>query len=316
MEITSKYYTTIMNTNVKKQHYVWRNYLSPWKLNPKEKKIWTYVFETNKVKYISLMGVAQESYFYKMYELTPIEILACWNFAKQFPPIIWPIAESLLKGYEAISNNMMSETDKRDFLLHVLDNMQTSIEKLGKPLLGCRTLEDLKNIPDKYQAVNYLCFQYSRTKKMRENGIQGYKEQNKPLLSELYRKAFPFISIIMATKLGYSIAVANPDTKYIFVRNESSIPFITCDQPAINTRIDELDDSGNVKAFELYYPTSPTTAIMIVFNPQLEEYSEIIADKDFVDDKNKKMCENALSFIFGNSENILKKCIFNNINIT
>lgn len=298
-----------MNTKTKKQHYVWRYYLNPWKLNSREKEIWTYIIEINKVDYISLMGVAQESYFYKMYELTPIEIYACRNFAKQFPTYIWPIAESLLKGYEAISNNMMSEADKKDYSLHIIDTMQTNIEKMGKPLLSCRTLDDLKNLPDIYQAVFYLCVQYSRTKKMRENGIQGYIKQNKPLLSELYRKAFPYISIIMATKLGHSIAVANSDTRYIFVRNESSIPFITCDQPAINTRKDEMDDNGDIKAFELFYPTSPTTAIMIVFDPDLEEYSEIIADEYFVDDKNKKMCENALSFIFANDKEIFKKYI-------
>ena len=296
-----------MNTEVKKQHYVWRYYLNPWKKNPKEKKIWTYIFEANKVDYVSLMDVAQESYFYKMYELASVEILACWNFAKQFPPFIWSIAESLLKGYEAISNNMMSESDKRDFSLHVIDNMQTNIEKMGRPLLSCHSLEDLRNLPDIYQAVYYLCTQYCRTKKMRENGINGYLQLNKPLLSELYRKAFPYISILMATKLGHSIAVANPNTRYIFVKNESSIPFITCDQPAINLRIDELDDNGDIKDFELFYPTSPTTAIMIVFNPQLEEYSEIIADDNFVDDKNKKMCKNALSFIFANGKDILNR---------
>lgn len=296
-----------MNTEVKKQHYVWRYYLNPWKKNFKEKKIWTYIFEANKVDYVSLMDVAQESYFYKMYELSPVEILACWNFAKQFPPFMWSIAESLLKGYEAISNNMMSESDKRDFSLYILDNMQTNIEKMGRPLLSCHSLEDLRNIPNKYQAVYYLCTQYSRTKKMRENGINGYLQLNKPLLSELYRKAFPYISILMATKLGHSIAVANPNTRYIFVKNESSIPFITCDQPAINLKIDEVDDNGDVQDFELFYPTSPSTAIMIVFDPQLEEYSEIIADDNFVDDKNKKMCKNALSFIFANGKDILNR---------
>ena len=55
-----------MNTEVKKQHYVWRYYLNPWKKNPKEKKIWTYIFEANKVDNVSLMDVAQESFFYKM----------------------------------------------------------------------------------------------------------------------------------------------------------------------------------------------------------------------------------------------------------
>lgn len=295
-----------------KQHYVWRYYFNPWKLEPHDKKIWTYIFEAKKVDYISLMGVAQESFFYKMYELSPVEINACWDFAKQFPPFIQTTAKALLDGYVAISNNMMSETDKRDLSLHIIEGIHTHIEHMGTPLLNCRSLEELKNIPDKYQAVYYLCVQYSRTKQMREFGIQGYKKQNKPQLSELYRKAFPYISLLIATKLGHSIAVASQDTRYIFVRNESSLPFITSDQPAINTRKDELDENGDVKAFELFYPTSPTTAIMIVFNSELEEYSEIIADEAFVDRINRKMCDNALSFIIGNSKDVLTRYTPNN----
>ena len=58
-----------MNTETKKQHYVWRKYLNPLKQRKEDKKVWTYIIKTNKVEYISLMDVAQESYFYKMYEL-------------------------------------------------------------------------------------------------------------------------------------------------------------------------------------------------------------------------------------------------------
>ena len=292
-----------MNTETKKQHYVWRKYLNPWKLRPEEKKVWTYIIKTNKVEYISLMDVAQESYFYKMYELSRVEILACRNLAKQLPSFVLPIAESLLKGYEAISYNMMSETDKRDCSLHAIDNMQTHFETMGSPLLKCKSLCDLNNIRDKYQMVFYICVQYCRTNKMREEGINGYKDT--PLKSELFRKAFPFISILVATTLGHNLVVGNPNTRYLFVRNDTSIPFITCDQPVINFKKDEVDENGNVLELELYYPISPSTAIMISQNPQLDEYSEIIADESFVMEKNKKMCQNASLFIFANNEEIL-----------
>ena len=36
-----------MNTETKKQHYVWRKYLNPWKLSPEERKVWTYIIKTN-----------------------------------------------------------------------------------------------------------------------------------------------------------------------------------------------------------------------------------------------------------------------------
>jgi hypothetical protein len=46
---------------------------------------------------------------------------------------------------------------------------------------------------------------------------------------------------------------------------------------------------------------------MISQNAQLEEFSEIIADESFVENKNKKMCENASLFIFANNEKILQR---------
>jgi hypothetical protein len=260
-----------MNTDTKKQHYVWRKYLNPWKLSPEERKVWTYIIKANKVEYISLMDVAQESYFYKMYELSPVEIQVCWNFARQMPSFVWSFADSLLKGYEAISYDMMSETDKRDFALHSIDHMQTNFERMGTPLLNCQSLDNLKNIKDNYQAVFFLCVQYCRTNKMREVGIEGYKDY--PMKSELYKKVFPYISLLVATTLGHNLVVGNPNTRYIFVRNETSIPFVTCDQPVINLKKDDVDENGFVKDLEFYYPISPSAAIMISQNAQLEEFS-------------------------------------------
>lgn len=293
-----------MNTETKKQHYVWRKYLNPWKTSPEERKVWTYIIKTNKIEYISLMDVAQESYFYKMYELSPIEIQACWNFARRLPSFVWSFADSLLKGYVAISYDMMSETDKRDFAFHSIDHMQTSFERMGSPLLNCKSLDDLKNIKDNNQAIFFLCVQYLRTNKMREALIEGCKDN--PLKSELYRKTFPYISILVATTLGHNLVVGNPNTRYIFVRNETSIPFVTCDQPVINLKKDDVDNNGFVKDLEFYYPISPSAAIMISQNAQLDEYSEIIADESFVEEKNRKMCENASIFIFANNKEVLK----------
>lgn len=296
-----------MNTETKKQHYVWRKYLNPWKLSAEEKKVWTLIIKTSKVDYISLMDVAQASYFYKIYELSPFEIQVCRNLAIQFPSFVQPFAETLLKGYEAISYNMMTESDKRDFALHSIDNMQTHIEKMGSPLLNCKCLNDIRNIHDKYQAIFYLCVQYCRTYKMREVGIVGYKDF--PLKSELYKKVFPFISLLMATTIGHNLVVGNPNTRYIFVRNETSIPFVTCDQPVINLKKDEVDKDGFTKDLEFYYPISPSRAIIISQNHLLDEYSEIHADESFVEDKNRKICENASLYIFANNKEILNEML-------
>src|SRR5680860_163315 len=52
---------------VKRQHYVWRHYLKPW---ADKEYIWTYFKELGKIEKPSLMGVAQEKYFYKLVDIS------------------------------------------------------------------------------------------------------------------------------------------------------------------------------------------------------------------------------------------------------
>ena len=71
-------------------------------------------------------------------------VMGCFNPAKSDLDLIVVVKES------------MSETDKRDYSLHAIDNMQTHFETMGSPLLKCKSLCDLKNIRDKYQMVFYI----------------------------------------------------------------------------------------------------------------------------------------------------------------
>ena len=59
----------------------------------------------------------------------------------------------------------------------------------------------------------------------------------------------------------------------------------------------------------LCYPISPSRAIIISQNHLLDEYSEILADESFVEDKNRKMFENASLYIFANDKEILNEML-------
>jgi hypothetical protein len=50
-------------STVKKQHYVWRKYLRPWATN---EKIYCWRRKENKVFGADLMGVANETFFYRV----------------------------------------------------------------------------------------------------------------------------------------------------------------------------------------------------------------------------------------------------------
>lgn len=292
-----------MSEIIKNQHYVWRRYLKPWTIEGKGKQIYTYFMDNDEIGKTSLMNVAQERFFYEIKNLSDIELIAARKYVNTFPSFTRPYADTFLLSYEVVSKGMMSDSDKLEFAKNSFEKNLSNIERHGTNLLNCKSLKELTEIPNLDQCVFYLCIQYCRTKKMRMNGINGFHDR--PLASKLFDKLFPLTAILFGTTLAHNIYVGNFNTKYVFIKNETCSPFLTSDQPAINLLSDDLDEDGYVKSFELYYPTSPSTAVMITFRPEIEKFSEIKADEGYVKYLNTKICENALSFIFADKEDYL-----------
>ena len=287
-----------MSTLVKKQHYVWRSYLKPWSIKECGKQICTYYIDENKICATSLMNIAQERFFYEIQPLSDSELIAAQNFINQFPAFVRPYAANYLSAHTIVSKKLMTDDEKHEFAKNFYEKEYTRMEQYGYNLLNCKNVEDLKQIENLDQCIFYLCVQYGRTKKMRMNGVIGLKER--PLDSLLYDKLFPLTTIISAAILGCNLYLS-PTTQYTFIKNETGIPFLTSDQPAINLVNDDLDEDGHVKDFELYYPTSPSTAIMVSWKSGKEKYSEKIVNEEYVKFLNDKICKNALSYIFANS---------------
>lgn len=284
-----------MSTLVKNQHYVWRSYLKPWSVGEKGEQICTYFINQNKIGVTSLMNIAQERFFYEIHPLSDIELLAAKKFTSQFPAFVQPCADVLLSTYAVVSKGILPDSEQYVFAKNSYERVFTYIEQHGIPLLQCRSIADIVKLQDLEKILWYICTQYGRTKKMRMNVVIG--SQAKPLVSQLYDKLFPLITILYATTLAHNLFY-HPNTKYIFVKNTTNIPFLTSDQPVINLLNDDIDEHGNVLSFELYYPTTPSTALIISLDSKMEKYSEKIADEEFVKQLNSKICENAFSFIF------------------
>ena len=79
------------------------------------------------------------------------------------------------------------------------------------------------------------------------------------------------ISLVFANSLAVSLS-QNQNIKYIFYENNTKIKFLTSDQPLMNLLINDKDENGTVKNFELYYPINPRTAIVIHFGNQSNKY--------------------------------------------
>jgi len=304
---------------VKRQHYVWRHYLRAWADN---ESIWTYFIEFDKIERTSLMGVAQEKYFYKLVDFTNEEETFLKNFIdRTSPKVVKPLNLDFLNLFTSTSklkkqldNTTNIAVDKEKYVkeirkleINLMEIAHGKMENLGHKLIAYRSLEDLKTIENDdyiFDAIMFLCFQYFRTKVMKKSVLKSFDGDR---FEELAKKSWNIISYSMATTLARSISL-HKNLKFIFIENQTENHFITGDQPIFNILNDKLDDNGEVIDLELYYPLSPKHALTIHFRPdQIEKYEKKSANNEMVEFLNKKILENSDFFVFADNEELLDK---------
>lgn len=295
-----------MLNNVTKQHYVQRAYLKKWQNNSNKKTLWTYIISEDKISNCGLTSVAQESRFYRLCKLTSEEFRTCETLLSDLNlnnNEFGMLCVSVLKAFYYISFSSESEEDKNHIANNIFEKLNTSIEALGKTLLGLKSIRDFDSGQNLYNTVFYICSQYFRTKKMKENIILGYK--NNRYLSALTQKAFPFIELSFALALTRGI-MHDSNIKYVLLNNSSEIDFITSDQPAINLLQDIVDSNGNVKDLDLYYPLSPKSALLITKKPNYNKFDEQNINEEDVMEYNSAIVKNAFNFIFATKQTQLQ----------
>lgn len=303
-----------MSTIKKSQHYVWRTYLRAW---TKNEQIWSFLRIQNKVINTNLMNVAQSNYYYQLADINSFEEKILKEFINKSPKSVqglqtdflsmFTIHTKLRKAFETSKSQKILE-EIRKIEINSMENAHSLIEKSGEKLIACKTFEDLKFIEisnSRFDTVIFLCFQYFRTKNLRERIKKTYKID----------KTFPALNIwnIMSFFLALNTAEyisLNPKTRFVFIENHTAEKFLSTDQPAINLQSDKVDETGAVVDLELYYPLSPTTALLIDFkNNSKERCQSMQIKEEMVCWFNSKMINNSENFIFSENKEQLEKLI-------
>lgn len=309
-----------MGNLTKKQHYVWRKYLKAWIPSGEKVRIYTAFKTQTKVSLIALMDVGQQSYFYKMHELSKQDANLMKTMIQGASPILKGIMSDFATAYYSytelksiyrtdptiVIKNPSIERDIKEIEVNTFEKVEGMIECLGHRLLECNSIDDIKNLETDdciIETMLYFFVQYVRTKKMHDSYVQGFNDC--PKYKSLIEHAFPFVSLYFAFEL--SRKTINSNWSITFVSNNTGIPFITSDQPIINFAYDEKTDDG----FELYYPISPSTAIILEIDDQKTRYRECHANEEFVISRNSKMWDNAQLHVFANEDKILKVLLAN-----
>lgn len=306
----------------KRQHFVWRKYLRAW---TNDESIWTYFIELSKIERVNLMGVAQEKYFYKLIDLEESEEKLLKQLVEHISKhlvkqlnldflALFTSANKLKKHFEksaleGVDKEKIAE-DIRVLEHNLMEDTHCVMEGFGNDLLNCKNVSDLKALDDEQsldldKAIMFVCFQYLRTKAMKKAVLKGFKGEK---LEGFVEKTWNIVSYCMATNIAQAITL-RPDTRFVFLTNNTGNYFITGDQPAINLLGDELTEDGDeIKGLEMYYPLSPVTALIIHHDTaQAEKFSSKILNSSEVDFYNQEILKNADFNIFANSKTQLEK---------
>jgi dethiobiotin synthetase len=95
--------------------------------------------------------------------------------------------------------------------------------------------------------------------------------------------------------------------KMLLILNRSKVPFITGDQPVINTFNRSKYSKELVEKLEFYYPVSPNIAILITDRQEYIDIDSLYLDEsDMIHKYNSLIIEASHEQIYSNSEEILK----------
>ncbi|GAB2577048.1 DUF4238 domain-containing protein [Dyella jejuensis] len=291
-------------TVTRSQHYVWRYYLRAWA--PQE-KVWC--LRDKEPFSVSLMNIAQESYFYEVKEISDDEASFLEKVFEQpnQSPVLKQINQSWVKTYKQLST-LKRELESRQLLEGEIaqtlkdacrqsgENLQGAIENMGKPGLDALKNGDVSfwnNEDDRMAFQIFLCSQYFRTKRRREAVLTQTKDAA-PSYVNVENIVDPLMHMA-ATTLAFSM-LRKPLDAYL-LRNATSEPLITGDQPVINTHANDLGDDEEVTQLELYYPIAPTLAVLL--SEKAPDSSDLTLEQ--VRDYNRQMHIQAHSQTFANS---------------
>lgn len=281
-----------------RQHYVWREYLRSWANNEIICcKINGRAFTTN------IMDIGRIKNFYKLHEIGIKEIKFIYAFIETAKikdkndkkkineiirrfrrPFIFP---KLLKNLHLISKDTYDT-----ILTNTEEDFYCEIEHIGKnylDLLRNRNISFYNDKKERLPFLYYLCEQYFRTNKIQSNVLAV--PQYKNIKSEC---VWPIIRHIWSYRMSKILVDKGNSIKLL--KNDTTKNFITSDQPVMN-----ISPSPHSQLL-LYYPITPTIAVLIEENNNtlVSEYE--ISQTTEVDFYNQKVISLSLSQLYAKND--------------
>ncbi|CAE6846202.1 DUF4238 domain-containing protein [Paraburkholderia aspalathi] len=299
----------------KRHHHVWANYLVRWGRGTRDV---FYTTKAGKIAHDSVRGIVVDDYFYKISALTNWHVEVIKGFSRKSPEHLHQRHMSYLRDFleiqQAEETYRQSAIQDREVEVHLnaakcnlIENLHSSHEKTAVPVLAALADENLDVLEDKQRMVEFMIFvgqQFCRTKTFRDNSLQVLTRRStlEIEVADATSHAWWFLSYMYGMNLGWSLYAGRNEARHALLINDTSVPFITSDQPVVNVHscVSETEFSAPEHA-DFYYPISPRVAYIICDSDRFKQGKNQI-DEATVVELNSKQAAQAMTHIIGDTE--------------
>lgn len=300
----------------KLHHKVARFYLKAWDERGRDTdEAQVFCLQGGEVRRANVRNVAAENHFYRLRELSEADVQFIQKVAVDDSPVILkPYHERLIRWFslphkmrkrlEASGKATPELLGRVDRVIYEMgEDLHTSIEEQFKPYLESMRCGDLTFYSDKKKAGLFfigIAAQYLRTDLVKKARIIWRTRDY-----ETFERIANVLVHIYAVNLGRSLYVDAERYQIMLLENRTEVPFVTGDQPVINIAARPVETRPPAK-FELYYPVSPTRAMLLV-EPSSDHFpKDSTVSAMAVHIYNSHVAAHSYRQVFGNTAEVLE----------
>ena len=292
----------------KLQHFVGRFYLRAWAAGEQ-----VYRLQAKEIRRVNIKNVAAENYFYRLQELGPEDVEFLRMFISDSPAGLRASHEELIEAFTLphIAKRKLERLGLADSehmgqvnntIIELNERFHTGIEEDFQPYLTRMISGDLAFLNSTEDAIKFyrgLAVQYARTNHVKQTRIIMDGKR----LAFYKRIANPLVHIV-AINVGFGLFAERKQHTITLLDNSTEVPFVTGDQPVINASASPKQTTPPAR-FDLYYPVSPTRAMILVGPSGDLLPKDSFVSKEFVEMCNLRMAAHSYRQVFSSSPDSL-----------
>lgn len=252
-----------MEEKKRRHHYVWRHYLESWSNGGK-----MYCRKGGKIYSNNPRNLAVKNDFYRLCDLNSAEIAFLLRVAETLPQRGERVLNNFIKYFTfhtKLHEIYGDALEKNPEVASVLDVHRSNFEEdyhAGIETSALPILEEIRNGDVSFYSdaakcgkfMYFIAVQHLRTLKMADS-MNNMPPNN---LGIDFKKVWPVQRHMIASNFGCNLFLERHEKPIAAIYNESSINFVTSDNPVINLYPNE----AHAGVCAIYYPVTPRRAIV------------------------------------------------------